>query len=273
MSKKTPSLLLAVFFNIILANAQPVFQNSDLKITPIEQHTWVIETSDHTTMYLIEGTKKALLIDTGTKCEKLDEIIKQVTAKPTEVALTHAHPDHAGNIRYFNEIYLHPADTVLLDKTYSGKLHFVGDGYVFDLGNRRIEVRHMPAHTPGSIVFVDKKTGSCFTGDAFGSGQVWLQLRPIAPIETYLESVSRMENIMDHGISKLYCGHIYYTGEKPLGREYLESMRQIAGSLISGDLSKAQPYPVKVPIGCDNPMLLTEGSAGIVFDPDHLKGQ
>lgn len=252
-------------------NAQPVFQNNDVKISPIEDHTWVIETSDNTTMYLIVGKKKALLIDTGTKCEKLDEVIKQVTTKPLEVALTHAHPDHAGNIRFFKEIFLHPADTVLLDKNYKGKLAFIDEGYIFDLGKRKIEVRHMPAHTPGSIVFIDKKTNSCFTGDAFGSGQVWLQLRPVAPMKAYLESVKKMQEIMDEGITKLYCGHYYYTGEKALGVNYLESMRKLAETLIAGDLSKAQPYDIKVSIGCDNPMLVSEGEAGIVFDPDHLK--
>lgn len=252
-------------------NAQPVFQNKDVKITPIEDHTWVIETSDNTTMYLLEGEKKALLIDTGTKCEKMDEVIRQITTKPVEVALTHAHPDHAGNIRFFHEICLHPADTVLLDKSYKGKLNFIDEGYVFNLGKRKIEVRHMPAHTPGSIVFVDKKTASCFTGDAFGSGQVWLQLRPTAPMKIYLESVNKMQQIMDQGITKLYCGHYFYAGEKALGISYLGSMRRLAETLLSGDMSKATPYDIKVSIGCENPMLITEGEAGIVFDPEHLK--
>lgn len=76
---------------------------------------------------------------------------------------------------------------------------------------------------------------------------------------------------MDEGITKLYCGHYYYTGEKALGVNYLESMRKLAETLIAGDLSKAQPYDIKVSIGCDNPMLVSEGEAGIVFDPDHLK--
>jgi glyoxylase-like metal-dependent hydrolase (beta-lactamase superfamily II) len=269
--KNTLTIFIMTFFGLVhLTNAQAVFQNNDLKITPVEGHTWVIETTDKTTMYLIEGEKKALLIDTGTKCEKLDEVIKQVTTKPVEVVLTHAHNDHAGNIRYFNEIFMHPADTILLNKDYKGKLTFIDEGYVFDLGKRKIEVRYMPAHTPGSIVLIDKVTSSAFTGDAFGSGQVWLQLRPVAPMKTYLESVKKMQKIMDQGITKLYCGHYFYAGEKALGRDYLESMQKLAETLIAGDLSKAQPYSVKVSIGCDTPMLITEGTAGIVFDPDHL---
>ena len=90
-----------------------VFKNDDLAISILEEKVWVIETTDNTTMYLIEGNTKALLIDTGTKCDKLDEVIRNITTKPLNVVLTHAHPDHAGNIRFFDEIYLHANDTVL----------------------------------------------------------------------------------------------------------------------------------------------------------------
>ncbi|MDP2336647.1 MAG: hypothetical protein Q8N05_09390 [Bacteroidota bacterium] len=65
----------------------------------------------------------------------------------------------------------HAADTVLMSrvKPYQGKIHFVSDGDQFDLGGKVIEVRHMPAHTPGSIVLPDRQAESCYSGDAFGS--------------------------------------------------------------------------------------------------------
>jgi hydroxyacylglutathione hydrolase len=251
------------------ASAQ-VFKNNDLTISALGDKIWVIETSDNTTMYLIEGDEKALLIDTGTKCEKLDEVIRHIIQKPVYVVITHAHSDHAGNIRYFNEIYLHPADTVLLDKSYKGKVHFVNDGYNFDLGNRLIQVSHMPAHTPGSIVLLDKKTGSCFSGDAFGSGLVWLQLRPYSPILTYINSLKKMEQLMDQGITKIYCGHYPYI-KKAFGKDYIDAMLKLAESLYNGTAPQAKPYEIKASIGCENPMIVTNGVASIVFDPENLK--
>jgi len=144
------SNLLTVFLILFtwFSSTAQVFKNNDLTISILEDHVWVVETTDKTTMYIIEGKDKAMLIDTGTKCEKLDEVIQQITRKPLYVVITHAHDDHAGNIRYFKEIYIHPADTVLLDKSYKGIIHFVKDGDVFDLGGKKIEVSHMPAHTP-----------------------------------------------------------------------------------------------------------------------------
>jgi glyoxylase-like metal-dependent hydrolase (beta-lactamase superfamily II) len=247
-----------------------VFKNSDLEITKIEDHVWVIETTDKTSMYIIEGTNKAMLIDTGTKCDKLDEVVRTITKKPLYVLITHAHGDHAGNIQYFPEIYLHPADTVLLNKSYKGVIHFVKDGQVFDLGDKKIEVAHMPAHTPGSIVLLDKKAGSCYSGDAFGSGQVWLQLRPFATMKTYINSCKKMEKLMAEGITKIYCGH-YPHVKKALTLDYLLSMSKLAESLDNGTDKSAIPFTTKVSIGCDNPMIATNGPARIVYDPEHIK--
>jgi len=251
------------------ASAQ-VFKNGDLEISKLEDHVWVVETTDKTTMYILEGTDKAMLIDTGTKCEKLDEVVRAIIQKPLYVMITHAHGDHAGNIRFFPEIYLHPADTVLLDKTYKGKVHFVTDGQIFDLGGKKIEVVHMPAHTPGSIVLLDRKAGSCYSGDAFGSGQVWLQLKPYATMKTYINSCLKMEKLMDEGISKIYCGHYPYV-KKAYDKDYILAMRHLAESLDDGTDKSAIPYDRKVSIGCDHPMIATNGPASIVYDPEHIK--
>jgi glyoxylase-like metal-dependent hydrolase (beta-lactamase superfamily II) len=230
----------------------------------------VIETNDKTTLYLVEGTKKAMLIDTGTRINKLDSIIGFITKKPLEVVITHAHSDHAGNIRFFKEIWMHPADTVLLQKNYKGKVNFVNDGDIFDLGSLKIEVSYMPAHTPGSIVLLDRQAGICYSGDAFGSNHVWLQLKPLSPMQTYVNSCIKMEKLMDSGITKIYCGHYPYI-KKPYDKSYITTMRQLAEGLVNGTAPGAQPYSTKV--GCANPMSVTSGSATIVFDPEYLKIQ
>lgn len=95
-------LLIALcFFNFGLTKAQD-FKNEELSISKIEENVWVLETADKTTMYLVEGKKKAMLIDTGTKCSQLDSIVKLITNKPLYVLITHAHGDHSGNINLKN---------------------------------------------------------------------------------------------------------------------------------------------------------------------------
>jgi len=253
-------------------SAQSVFKNNDLEISKLEDKLWVVETTDNTTMYIVEGNNKAMLIDTGTNCEKLSEVIRQITQKPLIVLITHIHGDHSGNMDQFKEVYFHAADTVLLkmEKPYHGKINFVTDRQIFDLGGTKLEISHMPAHTPGSIVVLDRKAGNCYSGDAFGSGQVWLQLRPFSPIKTYISSLRKMEKLMDSGITKIYCGHYPYV-KKAYDKSYIVAMRELAQSLEAGTAKDAQEYPIKVSIGGDNPMIVTNGPASIVYDPNHLK--
>jgi hydroxyacylglutathione hydrolase len=265
-------LLAALLLIACLAKSQSVFKNNDLEISKLGAKLWVVETTDKTTMYIVEGDKKAMLIDTGTKCEKLNEVVRKITQKPLIVVITHMHGDHAGNMDQFDGVYLHPADTVLLEqvKPYPGKIHFVKDGEIFDLGGKKLEICHMPAHTPGSIVILDREEGNCFSGDAFGSGQVWLQLRPFAPIRTYINSCRKMEKLMDGGITKIYCGHYPYV-KKAYDKSYIVAMRELAESLAKGTAKEVKPYDIKVSIGADHPMIATNGPASIVYDPAHLK--
>ena len=272
MKKNLFTLLFVLVFSACVASAQSVFKNNDLEISKLEDKLWVVETADNTTMYILDGDKIAMLIDTGTKCEKLNEVVRRITQKPLIVVITHIHGDHAGNMSQFEEVYFHAADTVLLDKSnpYKGKVHYVTDGQKFDLGGKVLEISHMPAHTPGSVVILDRKAGNCFSGDAFGSGQVWLQLRPYSPMKTYVESCKKMEDLMDHGISKIYCGHYPYV-KKAYDKPYITQMRTLAQMLVSGTAPTATPHPQKVSIGSQNPMMVTLGEATIVFDQKHIK--
>lgn len=264
----------ALFLLIMNGLFAQVFTNNDLSITKLEEDMWVVETSYMTTMYIVEGKEKAMLIDTGTKCENLDSVVRLITQKPLYVVVTHIHGDHSGNINYFDDIYFHVADTVLMSRQrspYKGNMHFVNDGDVFDLGGRKILVSHMPGHTPGSIVLLDYQSGNCYSGDAFGSGQVWCQLWPNSTILTYAASCQKMMKIMDNGIPKIYCGHYPYVKEA-FDKSYLEDMNKLAIMIDKGTQPYPQPHPNKIPgIGAKSPMMSTLGQATIVYDPEHIK--
>ena len=252
--------------------AQELFKNEELTISKLEDKTWVVETNDLTTMYILEGDNQAMLIDTGTKCKSLDKIVREITQKPLTVVLTHNHRDHAGNIHYFEQVYMHPSDTtVAVNIQFEGEYKWMADGDVFDLGGRKIEVYLMPGHTPGSVVFVDKSINAAFTGDAFGSGQVWLQLRPHVPMSEYYASCVRMEKIMnEHNISKLYVGH-YPHVKRPMDLSYLIDMKTLAKEISEGNFSEAKDYPnMGLDISCENPKLAANGQSMIVFDPENI---
>lgn len=203
---------------------KPVFSNADLTATRIEPGVIVLETSDKTTLYLVEGDSAAVLIDTGTSIADLDKVVARITSKPVRVVATHGHIDHVGNIRFFPEFYMHPADTVIDIpplKEYRGRILPIADGDRFELGGRTLEVVHTPGHTPGSVTLVDYANHMAFSGDAFGSGQLWMQVPPQVSFATLIESCGRMIEIMaERGVDKLYVGHYPYL-KCPLGIDYM----------------------------------------------------
>jgi hypothetical protein len=79
-----------------------------------------------------------------------------------------------------------------------------------------------------------------------------------------------MEKLMKEGISSIYCGH-YPHLKRALTGDYVSDMLKLAESLDNGTDKSATPFATRVSIGCDHPMIATEGSARIVFDPEHIK--
>ena len=214
-----------------------VYSGPDVIIRQIDEHTW--EGNGHLmaneTIYIIEGSEKAILLDAGTKIEDLDKIVAGITKKPIILIATHVHPDHTGSaINYFPEIWINAADTVNVPEfmpDYKGKINYLADGQVFDLGGRRIEVIFTPGHTPGSAAFFEmdgnRKWG--YSGDAFGSGNLLLTTN----FSTLLATTTRIEAYMKrHGIEKMYPGH--YMGANPETLQRISDLKRMSAEMIDG---------------------------------------
>lgn len=205
----------------------------------------VLETTDNTTLYIVEGDTAAVVIDTGTSIKNLDAIVDSLTDKPYKVIATHGHYDHVGNISFFPEIYLHEADRNIESaplQAYRGVINPLRDGDTFDLGGRRLKVVHMPGHTPGSVVLVDYDNKLVFTGDAFGSGEMWMQLEPQVPFADFIDSCSRMIEIMsEDGVDKLYVGHYPYA-KRTLDMDYMLELVEVARRIDSGEAAGSEVY-------------------------------
>lgn len=64
--------------------------------------------------YLIVGTKKAMLIDTGYGYGNLREAVKSITDKPLIIVNTHGHCDHVGgNAQFEEKCFIHEQDMEL----------------------------------------------------------------------------------------------------------------------------------------------------------------
>ena len=79
-------------------------------IEKIDDKTFAITEYKHweeSHSYLLLGTEKALLIDTGLGISNIKKEIDSLTKLPIIVATTHIHWNHLGGHKYFNNIAVH----------------------------------------------------------------------------------------------------------------------------------------------------------------------
>lgn len=167
-------------------------------IDEIDSSTHIISEYRHweeTHCYLLSGTERSLLIDTGLGiCNIYDEVVR-LTDRPVAAVATHIHWDHIGGHRYFPDFYAHGAELDWLNGGFplplqvvrdmvvdhcdlpegfdvSGYTMFQGtptrvlqDGDAIGLGGRTVTALHTPGHSPGHLCFWEAERGYLFTGD------------------------------------------------------------------------------------------------------------
>lgn len=135
-------------------------------VTLLYENTWAIE-DGHVRCFLLSGETSALLIDSGISGLDLKKIAGKLTGLPLRLINTHADPDHTAGNAAFAEFFMHPSEAMVYHKIFHGKGRIlpVFDRDVIDLGNRALEVIHVPGHTPGSITILDKQHRCLLGGD------------------------------------------------------------------------------------------------------------
>lgn len=151
----------------------------------LNEDTWIINFMNGSqNMYLLEGTARALLIDTGWGAGNLRAHVEKLTKKPVVVFNSHGHLDHSGGNGEWESVSMLPGGEGDIFTCHrlpfdASKLPYpnykrclVKDGDTIDLGSRVIELIDISAHSNGSLAFLDHKNGYLFVGDELESAQV-----------------------------------------------------------------------------------------------------
>lgn len=206
-------------------------------------------------MYLLEGTEKALLIDTGYGAGNLRSFAEKLTDKPIIVVNTHFHPDHSAGNGEFEEVGLAAGWEIDAPSvTNSGAVPFdieklpypdykkqiLRDGDTIDLGGGRIiEVwEAKPAHCNSSLFFFDKKERMMFTGDEYESAQTMMydnSKNPDAPydvkerLDNLKKNALRIKGVSDE-VDWLLPNHNGY----PIAKTYLDDYISLVDAIYGG---------------------------------------
>lgn len=229
--------------------------------------------------YLVARKDRALLLDTGMGKGDLPAYLRTLTSLPIAVAITHGHGDHFLQVNEFKDstVYISEKDASHLPPGYvTPKFKWIKDGDVIDLGGgRQFEAIHVPGHTLGSMVYLDRKDNIAVTGDAVGSGMmVYLFMPSCTALDQYLKGLKHLqEKLKGLDPLTLLVGHAYQE-KVPLkgaaAHEYVSDMITAVKKVLSGQLQGRQVYSS---FGREKFELreLNVGLAGLWYSPKNLR--
>jgi glyoxylase-like metal-dependent hydrolase (beta-lactamase superfamily II) len=219
--------------------------------------------------YLIVGTERALLFDTGMGIGSISAVVEQLTDLPITVLNSDTHPDHTGGNAEFTSVLAMDTDFTrertngYRNEQVRGELaaealcesvpvhvseddyqvrawsasQFVADGHVIDLGGRTLEIVAIPGHTPDAIALFEPASGYFWTGDSFYEGTIWLFF-PETDLASYARSVERMADLVPQ-ITRVLPAHNAPIADPVRLTELRDAFNAIQSGTLTGTRTEA----------------------------------
>lgn len=201
-----------------------------MEIKQIDKDTWIFDEGG-VRFFLLRGSERALLIDSGMQTHNAVELARELTDLPLRLLNTHADVDHIGSNAEFEEFYMHPSEYVNFygKNRQSGRAVPVWDGDILDLGGRPLRVIAMPGHTPGSIAVLDEKNRRLFSGDPVQDGRIFM-FGEGRQMQAYIHSLRRLMKFSGL-FDEIYPSH----GSCPVKPELIPRLADAAEQILAGN--------------------------------------
>lgn len=214
-----------------------------MDVIKINDDTWRFE-DGMVRFFLLTGTEKALLIDTGMTCPNARELAEGLTDLPLELLNTHTDPDHISGNSAFEEAYMSPnEEEYYRQKGGTCKVCPVKENDSIDLGDRILTIIDNPGHTPGSIAILDEKYRVLFGGDSVQDGRIFL-FGPGRNIPQYIEGLKHLNTWRDR-FDLVYPCH----ASLPVEPELIDQLIEGAQTIVDGKAEKIQVDVFGAPVG------------------------
>tara|TARA_R110002049_G_scaffold84663_15_gene215458 strand:- start:332 stop:1342 length:1011 start_codon:yes stop_codon:yes gene_type:complete len=187
--------------------------------------------------YLVVGTEKALLFDTGLGIGDMRKLVESLTDLELVVVNSHTHYDHVGGNHQFESIV--GLDTAFTSMNAAGSppaelAEFVSPGWVWkpfpagfdreeyssrpykisrivrdgdqiDIGGRVLEVLQTPGHTPDALCLIDRENRLLFTGDTFYLAPLYAHFAE-SDVQQFAHSARRLASLVSE-VDTLLMAH------------------------------------------------------------------
>ena len=208
------------------------------EIIQINEKTWRIE-DDGVRLFLLAGTEKALLIDSGMNLNSAREIASGLTGLPLSLLNTHADRDHIGSNEQFDAFFMHPAEEPVYRRSGKpGAIIPIREGNSLNLGDRELRIIHLPGHTPGSIAVLDVQNRVLISGDPVQvHGRIFM-FGDHRNMKDYISSLEHLKGFADQ-FDEIWPSH----GDIPISPVVIQRLYDGAQAVLDGAI---QGKPVEL---------------------------
>jgi glyoxylase-like metal-dependent hydrolase (beta-lactamase superfamily II) len=198
----------------------------------MEVQAFTFNVFSENTYLLIGSDKDCLLIDPGMNSDEemtvLTSFIESNDLNISRLLLTHAHIDHVlGNKRVFEKWGLKPEChrdclptfdlSIVASQMYGVPYtpgpdpeNFLSETDMIDFDGQQLEIRLVPGHAPGHLVFIDHVGKNVIAGDTLFNGSIGRTDLPGGDHELLLSKIqSELYSLEDE--YKVHPGHGLYT--------------------------------------------------------------
>jgi hydroxyacylglutathione hydrolase len=217
----------------------------------IDAHTYAISEPKYwqeNVSYLLIGTRRALLFDTGPGIYSIRAQVRRLTALPVIAIPSHLHFDHVGDLAEFSDVrlldkpelraqlhdgyFVEPPRQYMLRTSFKYRVKgWIQDGRNIDLGGRTVQLVGTPGHTPDSVSVIDQDGMHLFTGDLVNR-VVSLYAVPGSDVAAAARSLQHLLKIATVG-SVAYEAH----AEAPLSWPQLQQLAAGIADIAAGRLT------------------------------------
>lgn len=215
--------------------------------------------------YLILGSERALLFDTGLGISSISGVVSELTTLPVTVLNSHTHFDHIGSNAVFSQVLAMNTDftrqraqgiahEVVREEVSPDALcrplpegvdaetfhiapfeitEFIEDGHRIDLGDRTLDVLSIPGHTPDAVALLDAEAGFLWTGDSFYEGPIWLFVEE-TDLEAYGRSVERLAALAPQ-LTTVFPAHNTPVAQPERLVELRDAFAQVQAGTVEGE--------------------------------------
>ncbi|MDR0583568.1 MAG: MBL fold metallo-hydrolase [Treponema sp.] len=214
-------------------------------------------------VYLVEGTRKAMLLDAGLGLGNLAEFVQSLTQKPLDLLVTHGHMDHSGGAAAFGKAYLNPKEIPLAEshnnieskKQYAAfwlkgaapdDRDFTGGvpewlplrgGDSFNLGKVTLVCRELPGHTAGIMTVLNREERSILLGDACNVLTMLVDQSAL-PVEQYKAELLKFRAAYGDEFDRVLLSH--GSGDAP--KAVLDGVISLCDDILAGNTDDL-PFP------------------------------